>query len=87
MCISFLVYGMHSRDTTVLMDLLWFNVVHYSSLFQYFFSDLLWSLLWFKMPNFLGYLFVNFLETYYYDYDVQYSTAAFLLLVNPRILH
>jgi len=28
---------MHSRDTTVLTDLLWFNVVHYSSLFQYFF--------------------------------------------------
>jgi len=29
---------MHSRDATVLIDLLWFNVVHYSSLFQYFFS-------------------------------------------------
>jgi len=28
---------MHSRDATVLIDLLWFNVVHYSSLFQYFF--------------------------------------------------
>jgi len=28
---------MHSRDTTVLIDLLWFNVVQYSSLFQYFF--------------------------------------------------
>jgi len=27
-----------SRDVTVLIDLLWFNVVHYSSLFQYFFS-------------------------------------------------
>jgi len=25
---------MHSRDTTVLIDLLWFNVVHYPSLFQ-----------------------------------------------------
>jgi len=34
-------HGMHSRD---IIDLLWFNVVHYSSLFQYFF-DLLWSLL------------------------------------------
>jgi len=31
-------YGMHSRDTTVLIDLLWFNFVHYSSLFQYFFD-------------------------------------------------
>jgi len=29
---------MHDRDTKVLIDLLWFNVVHYSSLFQLFFS-------------------------------------------------
>jgi len=29
---------MHSRDAAVLIDLLWFNVVHYSSLFQYFFD-------------------------------------------------
>jgi len=29
---------MHSRDTTVLIDLLWFNVVHYSSLFSTFFN-------------------------------------------------
>jgi len=28
---------MHNRDATVLIDLLWFKVVHYSSLFQYFF--------------------------------------------------
>jgi len=35
--ISFFWYGMHSRDTTVLIDLLWFDVMHYSSLFQYFF--------------------------------------------------
>jgi len=28
---------MHSRDATVLIDLLWFNVVHHSSLFQYLF--------------------------------------------------
>jgi len=27
---------MHSRDATVLIDLLWFNVVH---LFQYFFRS------------------------------------------------
>jgi len=40
---------MHSRDTTVLIDLLWFNVMHYSSLFQYFF----WS-------NFLVYLLTFF---------------------------
>jgi len=31
-------YGKDSRNTTVLIDLLLFNVVHYSSLFQYFFS-------------------------------------------------
>ena len=35
---------MHSRDTTILMVLLWFSIVHYSSLFQYFFIDLLLSL-------------------------------------------
>jgi len=29
---------MHIRDPTVLIDLLWFNVVYYSSLFQYFIS-------------------------------------------------
>jgi len=29
---------MHSKDATVLIDLLWFNVVHYSSLFRYFVS-------------------------------------------------
>jgi len=28
---------MHSRDAKILIDLLWFNVVYYSSLFQYFF--------------------------------------------------
>jgi len=31
---------MHSRDTTVLIDFLWLNVVHYSSLFQYFFQSI-----------------------------------------------
>jgi len=30
---------MHSRDKTVLIDLLRFNVMHYSSLFQYFFRS------------------------------------------------
>jgi len=30
---------MHSKDATVLI---WFNVVHYSSLFQYFLFDLLY---------------------------------------------
>jgi len=32
-------YGMHSKNATILIDLLWFNVMHYC-LFQYFFS---WS--------------------------------------------
>jgi len=27
---------MHNRDTNFLIDLLWFNAVHYSNLFQYF---------------------------------------------------
>jgi len=29
----------------------------------------LWSLLWLKIPNILVYLFVNFFENTYYDYD------------------
>jgi len=40
---------MHSRDATVLIDLLWFNVVHYSSTF--FRSTMVP-----KIPNFLVYL-------------------------------
>ena len=28
---------MHSRDITILIILQWFSIVHYSSLFQYFF--------------------------------------------------
>jgi len=35
LCIKFW-YGMYSRDTTDLIDLLGFNDVHYFSLFQYF---------------------------------------------------
>jgi len=49
---------MHSRG--IYNSFNWFNVVHYSSLFQYFFFDLLWSLLLLKIPNILVYLFVNF---------------------------
>jgi len=55
--------GIHSRDTTVLIDLLWFNVMYYSSLFQYFFSIYYgpyssWKLL---------YLFVD------HDYDCDWN--------------
>jgi len=31
---------MHSRDITILIALLWFSIVHYSSLFQYFFLSI-----------------------------------------------
>jgi len=31
---------MHSKDTTILIDLLWFNFVYHTSLFQYFSFDL-----------------------------------------------
>jgi len=30
---------MHSRDATVLIDLLWFNVVHYSNLFLIYYEN------------------------------------------------
>jgi len=50
---------MHSRDATVLIDLLWFNVVHYSSLFQYFFSIYYGPYSSKKNPNFLVYLCIH----------------------------
>jgi len=71
---------MHSRDATILIVLLWFNVVHYSSLFQYFY-------VLYMVPTLVEipvYLFVNFFwKHYYYDY----SGTALLLQVNPCILH
>jgi len=47
-------------DTTVLIDLLWFNVVYYISLFQYFFN-LQWSLT--LVEN--SYFFCTFLLTFF----------------------
>jgi len=55
---------MHSRDTTVLIDFQWFNVVHYSSLFQYFFLIYYGPYSSQKFLIFLVHLFANFfLET------------------------
>jgi len=47
---------MHNRDITVLIDLPWFNVVHYSTLFQYFFSIYYGP---YSSWKFLVYLFVK----------------------------
>jgi len=47
---------MHSRDAAVLMDLLWFNVMHYSSLFQYFFPIYYGTYSGWKFLIFLVYL-------------------------------
>jgi len=48
---------MHSRDATVLIDLLWFNVVHYTpACFSTFFK--LYTMVP-TLANFLVYLFVN----------------------------
>jgi len=49
----------HSRDTTVLIDLLWFNVVYYSSLFQYFFSIYYGPYSSWKFLIFLAYLYLK----------------------------
>jgi len=38
LCIPYQKNEMHSRDTTILIDLLWFNVMHYSRLFKYVFD-------------------------------------------------
>jgi len=50
---------MHSRDTTVLIDLLWFYVMQYSSLFRYFFPIYYGP---YSSWEFLVYSFVNFLR-------------------------
>ena len=47
---------MHSRDITPLILLLWFYIMHYSSLF----IDVLWSLLLLKIPIFLCTSSLNF---------------------------
>jgi len=59
--------------TTVLIDLLWFNVVHYSSLFQYFSIG----------PHSSLYLFVENIIMIM----IETHGIALLLLVNPRIPH
>jgi len=48
-----------NKDTTVLIDLLWFNVVH---LFQYFFLIYYGPYSSWNILMFLVYLFVNFFE-------------------------
>jgi len=60
---------MHSKDTTVLIYLLWFNVVHYSSLFQYFVLIYYGPYSSWKLRIFFVYLFANFIiwKHYYYD--------------------
>ena len=57
LCICCMVqYFKHSRDKTILIVLLWFSIIHYSSFFPYFFIDLLLSLL---LSKFLLYLLVE----------------------------
>jgi len=70
--------------TTVIIDLLWFNAVHYSSLFQYtsvFFNY------YAENSIFSVICFLLFWKQYYdYEYN-NYSGTALLLLVNPHILY
>jgi len=74
-------HGKHSRDTTVLIDLLCqFNVVHYSSLFQYFFS-----IYYGPYSGFLIFFSVLvcslFWEQCYHDYDLfDYYSVCFVYL-------
>jgi len=62
-------YGKHIRDTTVLIDLLWLNVVNYSStFFLIYYSP-------YSSWKFLVYLFVNiFLKTVLLLYDHDYNS-------------
>jgi len=68
----------HSRDTTVLIDLLWFNIVHY---FNTFFRSTMVPTL---VDNILVYLFVSFFWKYYYliMIEIQCNSTVLLLLVN-----
>jgi len=67
-----------SRDTTVLIDLLWFDVVHYSSFFQYcFWSTMVptcssWKFLIFSLATFL----LAFLETIIYASNNEMEPCA-----------
>jgi len=57
---------MHSRDgTTVVFDLLLCTTSTFFNLHSYYCM----SLLYLKIPNFLVYLFVNFLDYYVYSYN------------------
>jgi len=70
---------MHSRDATVLIDLLWFNVVHNSSLFQYFFQATM-----VKIPNLLVYtciLLGILLWLYSYAWFVGGSAYAWMFVL------
>jgi len=60
---------MHSRDATFLIDFLWFNVVHYSSLFQHFFQSTMVPTLVENSYFFTAFVCKLFWKHYYDDYD------------------
>jgi len=77
--VSHSLLNLHSRNTV----LLWINITHYSSLFQYFFFN------WYYVPTlrgykFLVYQFANFIWNWIHLCNIA---TALLSLVNPRILH
>jgi len=74
LCISFLVRM--TWNTTVLIDLLWFNVVHYSSLFQYFFQSTMVPTL---VENFNVVHYSSLFQYFFSIYYGPYSSWKFLM--------
>jgi len=79
---------MHSRDTTVLIDLLWFNVVYYSSLFQYFLQSTMAPTLvensWFFNALVLETLFMIMIEIQYSDTALYYYWRTHACHIKTR---
>jgi len=90
LCMPYQKGNAQYRDTTVLIDLLWFNAMHYSSLFQYFF--------WFTMVPFsvffwkqLFWLWLKYRVAYYYWWTHAYHIKTMALCApitsEKKMLH
>jgi len=66
---------MHSRDITILIVLLWFSIVHHSSLFQYFFLSICY-----RLYSSRKFLIFSSLLTFFANSNIDRQ-------MNPRILH
>jgi len=68
---------MNSKDKTVLIDILWLNVVHYSSLFQYFFRSTVVPTLLLIFSALVCYFFGNTVMTIMIEKNVVVDPGQF----------